>query len=345
MKKKILITLGVILLLSGYLFIESKYLKPSYINVRKETIKDDSIPDSFNNFEIVFFSDLTYDEEIDLEMISKRINNLNPDIVIFGGDVSSESSYLYNQDIVNEITEFFKSIKANYAKYAVLGEKDTKTEFLETTINDIFINSGFEVLNNKAIRFRINTSDYINIVGLEDYISGKFSPSSAFSNVKPDTYTLVVSHSPDIFTELTGTGTKLCLAGHSLGGIANIPIWGPIHRADGFMRYYKGIHTLSGMKLDITDGIYVGKDNLRFFTNNEIVSYKIKKDIVKVEEPIEETKPVDFSNKEETTNVSENVETTPEVVTPTDNIETKPVESIPEETPNRTPAIENVFGD
>ena len=347
-KKKIIIGLLIIILISAFNVCNALFINPKQLRTREEIIKSEKIDSAFDDYIIAYFSDLNYGGVVDdkgLERVISKINDINPDVVIFGGDVVSKNTILYSASNKEKLTDFFNGIKANYTKYAVYGEKDNGGNFVKEEVENIFTNSGFEVLNNNSIKFRINTTDYINFVGIDDLISGKYSTGQAFSSVKPDTYTIAVSHSPDMVAELVGTPCSLLLSGHSLGGLVNIPIFGSVHKVNGANGFYRGSHTYQGIKVDVTDGIYPGSENLRLFTDNEIVSYKIKTAVTPKEETnktenITEFKPnTDISNQ-----VSESNPVEPIVIPETTDKEEKPEDStVPENEPSSNGAIENVF--
>ena len=87
MKKFLAITFIILLSIFGIL-LYSRYVATSGL-ITKEYVITTDITDSYDGFKIVHFSDLHYGRiitEQELKIISKEINLINPDIVVFTGD-------------------------------------------------------------------------------------------------------------------------------------------------------------------------------------------------------------------------------------------------------------------
>ena len=73
-----------------YLYIDN--ISNKLFLVQEARVTNSLIPDDFNGFKIVQFSDIHYGNNIfydDLVKVVKKINSLNPDIVVFTGDLIS----------------------------------------------------------------------------------------------------------------------------------------------------------------------------------------------------------------------------------------------------------------
>ena len=80
----------VLIILIVSMFVYSRFINTSGFKVVEDAISIADLPDSFEGFKIVQFSDVllgsTKNIE-DLESIVNRINELSPDIIIFTGDL------------------------------------------------------------------------------------------------------------------------------------------------------------------------------------------------------------------------------------------------------------------
>ena len=134
------ITLGIILLILCLgMFVGAKV-----VLVKEYRIEKNNIPSSFHGIKIVQISDLLYNSfsKNDLDKITKQVNELEPDILIFTGDIKRKDYKLSKKDI--ELLEyFFKNINASIKKYAVTGDLD------DDSFNLIMENSNFILLNNE----------------------------------------------------------------------------------------------------------------------------------------------------------------------------------------------------
>ena len=80
----------IILLILFALFLYSHFIGTKGLNIREYSVINNKLPDSFNGFKIVHFSDLGYGSNIfmnDVKKVVKNINSRKPDLVIFSGDL------------------------------------------------------------------------------------------------------------------------------------------------------------------------------------------------------------------------------------------------------------------
>ena len=130
-KTHILRTLFFILILVFILiFLYGRYVETNSIIVNEYEIKNNNIPDSFNNFKIAHFSDILYDSEDDIDKLKDvitKINDKKVDIVIFSGDLVKKD-YNLSQNEVDKLTKQLSRINTKYGKYYVSGDNDNKKE-------------------------------------------------------------------------------------------------------------------------------------------------------------------------------------------------------------------------
>jgi uncharacterized protein len=119
MKIKIVRWLTVILvamILLTVLIYEMTVWGPRRLTVETVTLTDTLIPDSFEGVKVLYFSDAHYNKFMDKERFSTvvtRINQLDADIVIFGGDLFDHPSVEYpTTEIQDELIALLSSIRA-----------------------------------------------------------------------------------------------------------------------------------------------------------------------------------------------------------------------------------------
>ena len=158
MKKNIIIITIIIFLISSFLYVWARYVETKGLNVKEYKIST-NISDNFNGLKIVHFSDLHYSSTVnksDLKKIVDKINFINPDIIVFTGDLIDIS----DSEKIKEVTSELKRLNAKIGKYAVNGDKDIN-EF-----DIIMKNCGFTVLNNSYELIYKNSYDSIIISGI-----------------------------------------------------------------------------------------------------------------------------------------------------------------------------------
>jgi len=259
MKQKILLSLGIIFLISALCVFNAKVINPKQLTVRQEIITSEKIDSNFNDCIIAYFADLEFSNSEMLDKLVKTINDYDPDIVIFGGDLLSSS-------LTGTQTEYLvtslKSIDANYGKYYVHGIHDSYS-----TIDEIMSASDFRLLENETTSIYHKTS-HINLVGLNPLASDSFTTDNS--------YTFVICHTPDTFDLVINNNFDYFLAGQSHGGQVYLPFISLFNREQGCQNYYVGKYKKNNKVLDITNGIGTTGDNARFLSDPEVVIYKLQ---------------------------------------------------------------------
>ena len=88
--QKVLIIILSLCLIAGYFAFDAFFIAPRRITTRRTDITNVKIPNQLDDVQILFFADLdygTYVDEARAQKLIDHINNLAPDIVIFGGDL------------------------------------------------------------------------------------------------------------------------------------------------------------------------------------------------------------------------------------------------------------------
>ena len=269
--KIILILLIITILTTLY----ARYIGTMGLITKEYTIKDNEIPSSFDGLKIVHFSDLHYKRAINEEKVEKiieEINLINPDIVVFTGD-------LIDKDIIPNETDYefliksLDKIKAKYGKYSVLGNHDynEKEEILK-----VFQKSGFKYLENEYDIIYKNNEKLL-IGGLGNVTYGEDFIDEIISNEEIN-YQITLVHEPDVSDEIIKyTNTNLILAGHSHNGQVRLPIIGAIIKPSYAEKYYDEHYKIDNTNLYISSGIGVSTLNYRLFNHPSINFYRINK--------------------------------------------------------------------
>lgn len=228
----------VIILIFTLIFLYSYYIEPKKIETKEYLIKDANIPDEFNGIKILHFTDLLYGKVINEESllkIAEEIKLINPDIVIFTGNIISKD-YEIHENEIKLLNDFFSGISYTIGKYAVSGDIDTRNFKL------IMENTSFIVLDNEILEI-YNGINKINLIGIT-YNENK--------EIKNDdtSYTITIINNFDDYSKYN-LSSNLVFAGHNLGGV--IKIFGlPIVGLDKHLNeYYEENNT----KIYISNGL------------------------------------------------------------------------------------------
>lgn len=202
-----------------FLILTISYLFKGMVNGLKEPIlrrQKIKIKDfKSNGFKIVHLSDVHVGNTIKkdfVEALVRRINDLNPDLVVITGDlIDAEIERIY-EDLAP-----LKNLISTHGTYFVLGNHEyfhdplKSMEYIKTLNITILENRSVEIANS------------FNLVGLNDYIGnriGLLEPDlpKAFDSVNKNLPMIVLAHQPKMVKALEAYKPDLILSGHTHGG-------------------------------------------------------------------------------------------------------------------------------
>lgn len=273
---KLIILLLVIILVVIY----ARYLGVKGLKTREYNISSSNIPENFDGFSIVQFSDLLYGSTVgkeELASVVKTINSLNPNIVVFTGDLFSEKIKVSDKEIAI-VKSALKSIDAEIGKYSIRGDRDVKNKHYEEIISE----SDFKDISNTYELIYYKGLVPIVMYGLDSSINGVQDIASAFSYPSIDTpsefmatYRILIAHEPDTVQKVGKYNVSLMLSGHSLNSSINIPYIKDLYNIRGASSYYDEKYNVNGIKLYISSGIGTNKYNMRLFSKPSISIFRL----------------------------------------------------------------------
>lgn len=238
--------------------------------VYKVNLSCDRLPKAFDGLRVVQFSDLhlgSFNYKYDvLAKAFKKINELQPDIIVFTGDLVN--NYAWELDGWEPV---FNTLKASIGKYAVLGNhdygdySDWETPVAKRTnfeaIHSFFKKTDFSLLCNEAVTLR-KKEEAIAIVGVENWGSLPFKQygdlEKALVQTSSKVFKILLSHDPSHWREevLLKTNISLTLSGHTHGAQAGLSYrgtsWSPIRFK---YEHYAGLYTIGGQHLYVNRGL------------------------------------------------------------------------------------------
>lgn len=281
MKRKTVITLIVIVAISIYTafnYYNAYSINPTDFEIRYLDLNNSKIPDSFDGCTIAFISDIEFGAFFNEERLNKfkdTIDDLQIDMLIFGGDLF-DRNYSPVSDDINLLTEVLSNINAPFGKFAILGDFDQTSEQRTALVKKILNDAEFELLNNNPLVIHYNTGEFINLIGI-DYSEDMPDISNLFNNIDSQQYTITVVHGAEFAKNLPAGLSNLTLSGHSHHMQINLPFF--INYEDYRHNDKTGIgkFNLDNTLLYVTRGIGTTKTDCRFFSDPEIIYFRIKK--------------------------------------------------------------------
>ena len=151
-----------------------------------------------------------------IESIVKKVNSLNPDVVVITGDIVDGS--------VKTLGPIIAALKDIKSKNGI---------FISTGNHEYYfnVNSWLKEFKRLGLKPLINSNEIIKfnnirilIAGIPDYRADKFilshlpDPQLAIENADISDYKILLSHQPKMYEEASLAGYDLMLTGHTHGG-------------------------------------------------------------------------------------------------------------------------------
>ena len=225
---------------------------------------------------ILFFSDLHFGSvNFDLEAFSTMVAEINPDWIVFGGDLITYACF--QEEAFAFLKEIFKAVPG-VAKVAVYGNWDRRRKFWYPSSRwiDAYNKVGVHLLINENIEL-----GGINFYGMDEPRIG--SPEFNDKLFVAEKLNCIISHSIDPVMDLMPKdqfkGKQLFLCGHSHGGQIRFPFFGAVFTSTKYWKLFEyGHYYLPKKDIDLimTSGIGTTRLPVRFCCEPEVVIVKFQ---------------------------------------------------------------------
>lgn len=272
----------VMVVLNWYVLFYGSFVGFDQITVREVTYESAELPESFDGYRIVQFSDAhvgTYigGREHLLRAVVDTINAQSPDMVVFAGDLQNREP----QEI-RPFVDVLGGIKAKDGVFSVIGNHDY-SDYIEATpeikaenekeTRELERKMGWRLLVNEHEVVRRGT-DSIVIAGLDNDGDGKKFPQrgdvrKALEGVSDSAFVVMAEHDPTCWRRkiLPESRAQLTLSGHTHAMQFMIGNWSP---ASFVYKEWGGLFSEGARALIVSTGIG-GFIPFRFGVPGEIV--------------------------------------------------------------------------
>lgn len=238
--------------------------------VKKISLAYPNLPSAFKGMKIVQISDIHSGSLADKDAVSmgvKKIMELNPDLILFTGDlVNNESTEM------SGFTEVFSTMKAPLGVYSVLGNHDygdyqewpdaeSKRKNLEN-LKQLQAGMGWRLLMNEHVVLEKN-NERMALIGIENWSSKARFPKygklgQAYEGTKEIPFKILMSHDPshwDAEVRPSFSDIDLMLSGHTHGMQFGVEIpwlkWSPVQYV---YKQWAGLYEEGRQKLYVNRG-------------------------------------------------------------------------------------------
>jgi len=207
-------------------------IEPYRVQLTFPTIVAPNLPEALEGATILLLtdphvSDYGKRESLALSILQEMVQSYPaPDLMVWGGD------YLLGTDSVIPAMRFVKdasSLFPHTPQYAILGNAEHKFGIAQQrTLHQQMRAMGLRLLIN-AWEPLVIRGESINIIGVDDPYYGHADLVEAMRGASVgETFTLLLSHSPQLAVQAARLGIDLMLSGHTHGGQVRLPVIGPL---------------------------------------------------------------------------------------------------------------------
>lgn len=254
-----------------------------YVYAQRRSLYDTRIPEAFNDTKIVQISDLhgmVFGKHN--EKLLKKVRKFSPDMIFITGDVIRHSKSPVDSQI-----ELMENLTAIAPCYFVLGNHENLSpdghlaELLQAMKK-----CGVTILNNQKVTIE-KDGQKMNIAGVMDPHMISDQPADQFPimeaelnrlHLDPDTYTILLSHRPEMFKLFKKHGINMIFAGHTHGGQVRFPFFHAFYAPNQgiFPKYDEGFFDEDGTVMYVSRGLGHSGFPLRINATPEIVVMTLK---------------------------------------------------------------------
>lgn len=198
----------------------------------------------------------------DLEPLIRELERLQPDLLLFGGDVISESPRH-----IDSIEPALKRMAATSKtrSWGIWGNHDIAN--IRGRLAPVLERSGITMLTNESGQIRGD----LWLAGVDDVLLGKSDLEATFANIPKGARTIALWHEPDLAERMVPYAPIIMLSGHTHGGQVRIPLLGEIATPKLGKRYVAGRYNVNGMVLYVCRGIGMYRPPVRFNCRPELL--------------------------------------------------------------------------
>ena len=193
--------LYVFLILLAVLILLYPLMEPYFITTDQKNIVLSSLPEDIRQLRVVYVTDIHQDgfpwfSASRTAALISRINSFNADLVLFGGDYTSDPKRTL------EFFEDLPDVHSNYGAFAVFGDHDLEvTEANYSDLRNVLNAKGITLLNNAAQPVRIGQKN-IYIAGVNFSSLSRAKLSQVSTSLRNEDFVILLCHTPEAIEDL-----------------------------------------------------------------------------------------------------------------------------------------------
>lgn len=264
------LNIGIIIIAAIAAVLAYGYGQTYALRATSDIVASKDLPKSFSGTKIVFATDFHcgfFYGSKRIGSVAEKINSLNPDIIILGGDyIESGSSY------VVPCFEELAKLKAPLGIFAVLGNRDYQNS-LAGDIRQAMEKANITLLENSGVWIapgsaRGSDGARIRVGGIADVLRSNPNLSGALDGAVKNDFDILAAHNPS-YGQIADPMVDLALSGHTHGGQVTLFGLRPLPWQWGW-RYSSGIYNNDRTTIIVSNGVGTRLIPVRLFVPPEI---------------------------------------------------------------------------
>jgi predicted MPP superfamily phosphohydrolase len=253
------------------------------VSVRTVDYQKENLPRQFENFKVVFISDIQADHYTDERRLTNylnKVNSLNPDLILIAGDLITTGP-----DYIELSAREVGKLKAKYGVYSCVGDHDNwayRNDYARSLseVKSALNYHGVQMIDNDIKKVNVDSAEIAITIITNTYVETiAENILDSLSSNNNGSFKIFLTHQPQEF--LIGAAQKnefdLFLAGHTHGG--QITFVFPFIQLTPTMfetSYIRGDFWFDRMLMIINRGLGMSLAPLRYNSTPEITLITLK---------------------------------------------------------------------
>lgn len=255
------------------------------IEITRRDVLLPGLPQAFDGFRMAQLSDIHMDEFSEPFFVRdaiRRINDLNPDMVLLTGDYVSSGGLGSRRFAIGaawQCANLLNELRCPH-RYAIFGNHDVMAG--EKEVGQALTENGITVIRNSYLPIERDGSRFW-LAGVDDPLEGGADPEAAVPpsiRGRRNEPVILLCHAPDyvddLLTRAPGQAVSLVLSGHTHGGQIRLPLVGAIALPIMGRKYVEGWFRIGQMQLYVNRGLGTVGLPFRFDCPPEIALHTLR---------------------------------------------------------------------
>lgn len=253
------------------------WIEPHRLTVTRQQLRSPKLDPDAPPLRLLHLGDLHIERVTQRERdLNRLIGELQPDVIVFSGDFLNLSN-IHDRVAWEHCRAILREWRAPLGVYAVTGSPAVDQDDVVPQVLD---GMPLRWLRDEKVTLNHN-GQTVDLVGLA-CTHKPFADRPVLDRIlngRPQNFTALLYHSPDLAPEAAEAGVDLQLSGHTHGGQVRLPFLGAFYAGSLYGKQLeRGRYDVNGLTLYVTRGLGLegkGAPRVRFLCPPEIILWEL----------------------------------------------------------------------